>query len=131
MFRVVGHAVKCMRMSNARLLKVGDVALKAPVAAYEGKVVAVDTTDPQDNRVMLSPPLPRDAKLVGSTIHFENDLPCDTSYDIKAIGDGWISTGDMTRIRGFKDPKRFDAGYTYFANPGDRFFVPTHTSLDR
>jgi len=131
MVRLSGGAVKCMRMSNARLLRAGDVTLTSPLAAYEGKVTRVDATNPEDNRVFLEPPLPRNTALVGTTIHFENALPWDTSYDIRAVGEGWISTGDITLIRGFKDPKRFDAGYKYLVNPGDRYILPVHSGLDR
>ena len=131
MVRLVGDEVKCMRMSNARLLKVKDLVLTANVAAYKGKVTKVDATDPENNLVFLEPPLPQDAALVGQTIHFNNDVAYDTSYDIKAVGDGWISTGDITIIQGFKDPMNFNAGYKYLVNPGDEYVVPNCVGLDQ
>ena len=131
MVRFVNGSVKCMRMSNARRLTASGVTLTSPIAAYEGTVTKVDAANPEDNRVTLDPPLPLDTGMTGLTIHFKNDLPWDTSYDIMTVDDGWISTGDVTLIRGFKNRKRFDAGYTYLVKPGDRYVLPIHTRLDR
>ena len=131
MVRLVAGQVTCMRMANARLLKAAGVELASDVAAYRGKVTRVDTSDPHDSRVFLDPPLPRDAGLVGQTIHFANAVPWDTTYDIKAIGDGWISTGDITIVAGFKDPKDFASGHKHLVNPGDGYVVPTCAGLDR
>ena len=131
MIRVVNGAVKLMRMSNATLLKLGEVELKADIPAYEGTVTAIDISDAMNNTVSLDPPLPQDDTLIGNVIHFRNDLPLDTSYDIKALTGDKISTGDITIIRCFKDNENFDAGYEYLANPGDSYIVPCHYWLDR
>jgi len=131
MIRLVNGTVKLMRMSNATLLKLGEVELKADVAAYEGTVTAIDAGDPINNTVSLDPPLPQDPELVGKVIHFHNDLPLDTSYDIKAVTAGGISTGDITIIRGFKNNNDFSAGYEYLVNPADSYSVPCHYSLER
>ena len=131
MIRLVNGEVKLMRMSNATLLKMGEVALKAEVAAYEGTVSKIDASDPQNNLVMLDPPLPQDAEFVGQTIHFDNDLPLDTSYEIKAVIAEGISTGDITIIQGFKDRSDFEAGYKYLVNVGDPYVVPCAVGLDR
>jgi len=131
LIRLVDGEVKLMRMSNATLLRRGDVALMAPTAACEGTVTAIDTTDPMNNTVTLDPPLPADESLVGTVIHFQNDLPLDTSFDVKALTADGISTGDITIIRGFVDKKNFDAGYTYLVNPGDGYLLPLTRALDR
>jgi hypothetical protein len=131
MIRLVGDEVKCMRMSNARLLKVKDIELTSKIAAYKGKVTRVDASDPEKNLVFLEPALPQDAQLVGQTIHFQNNLPMDTSYEIKAIGEGWISTRDITVVAGFNDPNDFDSGYRYLVNVGDEYIVPNCVGLDR
>ena len=131
MIRLVNGEVKLMRMSNATLLKMGEVALKAEVAAYEGTVSKIDASDPQNNLVMLDPPLPDDAEFVGQTIHFGNDLPLDTSYAIKAVTAEGISTGDITIIQGFRDKADFEAGYKYLVNVGDRYCLPCTVGLDR
>jgi len=130
MIRVVNDQVKTMRMCNATLLRKGEAELTAPVAAYEGTVTAIDISDPLNNRVMLAPPLPQDDGLIGKVIHFQNDLPLDTSYDIKAITADGISTGDITIIRSFKDNADFAAGYNYLVNPGDRYAVPIVVGRD-
>ena len=124
MIRLVGDEVKFMRMSNARLLKIKGIELTSDVAAYKGKVTRVDASDPEKNLVFLEPALPQDAQLVGQTIHFQNNLPMDTSYEIKAVGEGWISTGDITIVAGFNDPKDFNSGYKYLVNVGDEYVAP-------
>ena len=131
MVRSVGGAVTLMRMAHARMLRAGDVELTCEVPTYTGKVVRVDASDPQNNRVYLEPALPQDADLVGSVIHFQNDVPYDTSYDVKAVGDGWISTGGITVVAGFSNPEAFDSGLRYLVNPGDGYVVPVTVGLDR
>jgi len=131
MIRFADGQVKSMRISNARLLRAKDFELICDVCAYTGKVTKVDANAPQNNLVFLEPGLPKDAELVGKVIHFKNDLPLDTSYDIKAVGDGWISTGDTTIVAGFNVPKDFDSGYKYLVNPGDEYVVPCLAGLDR
>ncbi|MDP6775881.1 MAG: heparinase II/III family protein, partial [Candidatus Latescibacteria bacterium] len=131
MVRSEGGKVELMRMAHARFLRVGDVELTCEVPAYSGKVVRVDASDPQDNQVYLEPGLPQDAGLAGGVIHFRNEVPYDTSYDVKAVGDGWISTGRITTIAGFNDPEDFDSGYRYLVNPGDGYAVPVVVRLDR
>jgi len=68
---------------------------------------------------------------VGKQIMFKNDLPLDTTYDIKEITPAGISTGDITIIQGFKDRTDFSAGYKYLVNVGDEYIVPCQASLDR
>jgi hypothetical protein len=131
MVRMSGGEVTAMRMVNGRRLSVHGIALTSEQAAYTGRVERIDTSDPADQRVALDPPLPDNADLVGQTIHFQNDVPWDTTYDIQAISDGIISTGDLTLIRGFVDRSDFSAGHTYLVNPGDRYIVPLTASLDR
>ncbi len=126
-----GGGIKLMRMANARRLEAKGVELTSPIAAYRGRVVNVDSSNPADNRVFLDPPLPRDKAFIGRPIHFKNDLPLDTTYDIKAVGEGYISTGDITIVAGFKDPKNFSAGFRYLVNPGDEYVVPCFVGLDR
>jgi hypothetical protein len=131
MVRLVNGEVKIMRLIRGTLLQAGQVKLTAKTSAYVGKVEAIDITDPSNNLVILDPPLPADARLVGQTIHFLNSLPEDTSYEIKGIQGNAISTGDITLIAGFKDPKDFGAGYKYLVNPGDGYVLPCITQLNR
>ena len=131
MIRMVDGRVTTMRMVNGRRLAAHGVDLTSDQAAYTGRVERIDTSDPADQRVYLEPPLPDDAVLVGRAIHFQNDVPWDTTYDIHAVVDGAISTGDLTLIRGFKDRSDFSAGHTFLVNPGDRYSVPLTASLDR
>ncbi len=131
MIRLVDGEMNLMRMSNATLLSYGDVKLVAERAAYEGTVSKIDSSDPENNLVSLDPPLSQDINLVGQTIHFDNDLPLDTSYEIKAVTAEGISTGDITIIQGFKDKADFEAGYKYLVHVGDPYLVPCTVGLDR
>jgi len=131
MLRLVNGEVKLMRMSNATLLRHGDVELAADQPAYEGTVTDIDASDAASNLVALDPPLPQDANLVGQAIHFQNDVPLDTTYDIKQVTPEGISTGDITVIWGFQDPDNYDAGYKYLVNVGDKYVVPCCVGLDR
>jgi oligo-alginate lyase len=118
-----------MRMVGAILLACDEARLTAGCADYGGRVAKVQA-GPSGNRVVLSPPLPREAGLVGRTIHFLNDLSPDTSYPIRAVLEDGVSTGDLTLVRGFKDANDFGAGYTYLVNPGDPYRVPAVAGLD-
>jgi len=130
MVRLVDEEVKCMRMSNSRLLRVKDIELTSKIAAYKGKVVGVDASKPEKNLIFLEPALPQDAQLVGRMIHFQNSLPMDTSYEIRAVGENWISTGDITVVSGFNNPEDFNSGYKYLVNVGDDYILPNCAELD-
>lgn len=123
--------VQALRMVNGTLLQVGEVKLTAPVGAYQGRVKAIDSSDPANNLVLLEPPLPPEAGPVGQTIHFQNDLPQDTSYRIQSVQGEAISTGDISLIAGFRDPQNFQAGYRYLVNTGDGYRVPVAVALDQ
>ena len=129
--RLVQGRVKLMRMSNATRLSYGGVTLSADQAAYQGKVVRIDASDAENNLVSLDPPLPWKMDLVGRTIHFSNKLPLDTSYQIRAVTQEGISTGDITIIQGFRNSGDFTAGYKYLVNVGDKYSVPCSVGLDR
>ena len=131
MVRLVGGQVCTMRMSDATLLTCGDVTLQLDIPAYEGTVTAISADDPMDHRISLDPPLPQGDVLVGQRIHFDNGLPLDTTYEIKAVTPESISTGEMTIIQGFADRKDYGAGFRYLVNVGDRFVVPNHAGIDR
>ena len=128
MIRLVEGKAELMRMIGGELLAHGDARLTAEQSAWRGKVTRVDASDTENNLVFLDPPLPKNAALVGRTIHFINDLPMDTSYKIKAITPTGISTGQITVVRGFKRRNDFTAGHTYLVNPGDGYLVPVIAS---
>jgi hypothetical protein len=131
MVRFSAGRVKSMRMANARSLKAGGEELTCATPAYQGKVTRVDAANAADQRVFLAPPLPAGAKLVGRTIHFQNDVAGDTSFDITAQGADWISTGEIGLVHGFKVPADFQSGYQYSVNPGDCYSLPAVAGLDR
>jgi len=130
LLRLKGGKPTLVRLSEASLFSYGDLRINPERARYSGTVVAVDATDPEDNRIRLDPPLPADAPLAGETIHFSNELPPDTSYRIERVTADGISTGDITIIRGFSDPAYYGAGHTYLVNPGDSYTVPCAVGLD-
>ena len=130
MLRLAGDRVKLIRAVGATRLALGDAQLLSERDAWRGKVVRVDASDAQNNLVFLDPPLPEGPDLVGRTIHFLNDLPIDTSYEIRAVTPDGISTGDITLVRGFKDRTNFTAGHTYLVNPDDEYVVPVCLGRD-
>ena len=119
-----------MRMCKGTLLRMGTIELTAKTAAYRVKVVGVNTDDPIASKVKLSPPLPTDPAVIERTIHFINDVPLDTTFDIRAISGDYLSTGDSTVVWGFKDPQNFASGYKYLVNVGDDYVVPGCAALD-
>lgn len=130
MVRFVDGQVALMRMCNSTRLSCAGIELVADRPAYRGVVTAVNVEDASDNRVQLDPPLPAEFALAGQTIMFENDLPMDTSYEIKRVIDDGISTGDITLIRRFKDSSDYAAGYEYLVNAGDKYTVPVCAGVD-
>ncbi len=130
MIRLVNGQVRTIRMSDATLLTYGDIRLETDQPAYEGTVIAINADDCDDHRIALDPPLPQNEALVGQRIHFENAVAQDTTYEIKSLTPEGISTGEMTIIDGFQDRMDFSAGHKYLVNPGDRYTVPNHVSLD-
>lgn len=129
LIRLVNDKAKLMRLVGGTLIAHGDARLTADRAEWRGKVLGIDASNAENNLVLLDPPLPQDAGLVGRTIHFTNSLPMDTSYEIRAVRADGISTGDITIVRGFKDRTDFTAGYTYLVNSGDEYVVPTIASI--
>ncbi len=124
MIRFIQGKADCMRMIGGTLLAHGDEKLTGERPVWRGKVTRIDASDAKNHLVFLDPPLPQNAALVGRAIHFINDLPMDTSYEIKAVTPAGISTGEVTVVRGFKQPSDFTAGHTYLVNPGDEYVVP-------
>lgn len=124
MIRLADGKATLMRLIDGAMIAHGDTRLTADQAEWRGTVVGIDASDAENNLVRLDPPLPQDAGLVGRTIHFVNDLPMDTSYEIRAVTAEGISTGDIAIVRGFKNRADFTAGHTYLVNPGDEYVVP-------
>lgn len=131
MIRIVDGEPVMMKMINGTSLKYNGTEIMAATAAYEGKVTAIDASDPANNTVTLDPPLPADIDFTGQTIHFLNDQPLDTSYDVKSVDGATISTGDITIIGGFNDVNDYASGYRYLVNPGDGYFVPNVVTLSK
>ncbi|MBD3182141.1 hypothetical protein GF312_07610 [Candidatus Poribacteria bacterium] len=122
--RTINNNPRLMRMVEGKMLRFGRVMLNYDSEAYRGKVVAVDASDPENHKIYIDPPLPADAEVKGKVIHFYGNQPMDTSYTIKEIGDGYISTGDITIIKGFWNPEDYTSGYKYLVKPGDDYIIP-------
>jgi hypothetical protein len=107
------------------LLAHGETELTADRAVLRGKVVGVDASQTESNVVLVDPPLPQDAGLVGRTVHFITDEPVDTSYEIRDLTADGLSTGDITIVKGLHEGTGATAEHTYLVNPGDEYVVPT------
>ncbi len=128
LIRLQGDKVTHMRMVGGTKLTCGGAQLIAGDGVLRGKVTKIDASNAEDNRIYLDPPLPNVAE--GLTIHFVNDDARDTSYQVTKVIPGGISTGDITIVRGFKNPKDFDAGVSYLVNPGNEYVLPMPASKD-
>ena len=128
MIRLVDGKVHLMRMVGGTLLAYGETELTAGQAAWCGRVVGVDASQAENNLVLVDQPLPQDAGLVGRTAHFITSGPVDTSYEIKGLTAGGISTGDITIVKGCRSDGKTSDEYTYLVNPGDEYVVPAVTA---
>lgn len=113
-----------LQMLNGTRLSHSGHAIETEQPAFEGVVKAVDISDPLDSRILLDPPIPQNSAVVGECIHFLNDNPLDTTYDIVRLLPDAVSTGDTTIIQGHKDFREPRKGYRLLVNPGDRYIVP-------
>jgi len=123
------NGVQQVRMVGGTRLTSGAVNLETEVGILRGTVTGVDVSDQENNLVYVDVQLPAGNSLIGRTIHFHNDLPLDTSYKIKGYGDGAVSTGDLTVVRGFKNFNDYDSGHAYLVNRGDEFTIPLVSTL--
>jgi hypothetical protein len=123
------HGTQQVRMVGGTRLTTADVNLETEVGILRGTVTGVDVSDPENNLVYLDPQLPVGNNLIGRTIHFHNDLQLDTSYEIKGVRSGAVSTGDITVVRGFRKSNDYNSGHSYLVNRGDEFTIPLVSSL--
>jgi len=126
--------VEFARLIAGTELRYGDVSLTSPIPpAITGTVVSTDTTDPNDNRVVVTLDGEASDALVGKLVVFENDREQDAAYLIRRIGKKGanveISTGDSTIIRGYANPEDFKAGYVLNVREGDTLRIPLSVSM--
>jgi len=109
-------------------LAYGGFALSQSLAAFTGKLVSADDSDPDDVVLKLDRPLQDQGVsaqgLVGRYIIFDNAERSDASYEIMAVrDDNTISIGDMTLIERFVDPEQYDKGVVYNVVPGEAYRI--------
>ncbi|MFQ6098821.1 MAG: heparinase II/III family protein, partial [Armatimonadota bacterium] len=133
--RVRDGAVQKAALLGGAALSIGTFVVKADAPAYRGRVVRMDRDMKADGRIWVDAALPTDGSLVGEQIVIENDGARNACYDIRAVErDGdltMISCGDVSFIRGYKDPKDPDAGFVYNFEVGAAFTVPNHVYVQR
>ncbi|MEW6358866.1 MAG: heparinase II/III family protein [Planctomycetota bacterium] len=126
--------VEFARLIAGTELRCKDLVLECPAAEITGKVVSMDTTDPNDNRVVVTLDGEASDALVGKLIVFENDREQDAAYLIRRIqpkgANFEISTGDSTLIRGYADRDDFTKGYILNVREGDALRIPMSTSTE-
>ena len=116
-------------------LRFRDFALECPTPEITGTVVSTDTSDPNDNRVVVTLAGEASDSLVGRLVVFENDREQDAAYIIRRIekkgANFEISTGDSTLIRGYANPEDFSAGCVLNVREGDTLRIPLSVTMKR
>ncbi len=127
-----GGRVEFAKLVAGKSLSAKDVNLACPAPFVTGKVISVNTEDPNDNRVGVALDGAADESFAGRLAIFENDKAQDAAYTIRAVRKAGehhdISTGDSTLVRGYVDRENYSAGYTYNVKAGDGVRIPLSAS---
>lgn len=115
-------------MVAGTLLEGAGLRLWAPAAQWRGAITDLDREMDEHNCIYTQTPLPEGKVLSGSWLRVANDGGQDACYEIRQVrregGRTVIDLGDITLIRGVKDPNDYAAGYEYNIAPGDEFTIP-------
>ncbi|HLV81917.1 MAG TPA: hypothetical protein VKT32_16635, partial [Chthonomonadaceae bacterium] len=123
--------VEIAKLMGGTRLEGPGFALTAAAGAYTGVIKEVLISNPADQRLRLSPPVPPPARRPGRVLLVANDGVQDAAY----IVGGWpqaslASLGAVSLARGFKDKADPAQGYLLNVNPGDPYVLPTFVSVE-
>jgi hypothetical protein len=123
--------VEIVKLMGGTRLEGPDFVLTAGAAAYTGVIKAALFSDPADQRLRLSAPLPPPARRPGRLLLVANDGIQDAAYTVT----GWprpnvASLGAISLVRGLKDKTDPAQGYLFNVNPGDLYTIPTFVSIE-
>ncbi|HCU35463.1 MAG TPA: hypothetical protein DGT21_08385 [Armatimonadetes bacterium] len=122
-------------MAGGTLLSGYGVELGAPAAGREGTISDFDREMDESNCIYTETDLPMGETLAGTWMRVENDGRQDACYEIKSVrredGRSVIDLGDISLIRGVKNPEDYAEGYEYNVAVGDAFTIPGWTWAQR
>ncbi len=123
-----GRVQYALVVAGARLAGPG-IRIELPAARLTGRIVDFDREMDDHNCIYTDAALPLGDALAGSWLRIANDGKQDACYEIREVrrekGRTVIDLGDITFIRGVKNPKNYAAGYRYNFETGQRFEIPT------
>jgi hypothetical protein len=94
----------------------------------EGVIADMDRRMSDHNCIYTDAKLPTGDALAGSWMKIANDGGQDACYEVRSVrrekGRTIVDLGDITFIRQVKDPKNYDAGYSYNFEVGQAFTMP-------
>jgi hypothetical protein len=98
-----------------------------------GKIIDFDREYSNHNRIYIDVKV--DRSVIGEWIRIFNDGKTDACYEIKDIGFDekgmWLDIGDITFIRGFKDPIDYNKGFVYNFAVDDNFEIVLSEYIDQ
>jgi len=123
-----GRPVYAFVAGGTRLAGMG-LSIDLPSGEMNGAITDMDREMDEHNCIATDAALPVGDALAGSWMRIANDGKQDACYEIHGVrrekGRTAIDLGDITLVRGVKDPKDYDAGYVYNFETGQAFAIPS------
>jgi hypothetical protein len=133
--RLRGDSVIRAWLVRCASVKRGDFSVDAGAPGYRGRIVRLDDDMTGHGFLWVDTPLPVDGSLAGAEIVIANDRKRNAVYRIASVErDGnlfRIDCGDVSFIRGFKDPADYGQGYVTNFQQGAEWIIPNAISVDR
>ncbi|NPV46452.1 MAG: heparinase [Armatimonadetes bacterium] len=122
-----GHVERAALCRGTRLA-LGDFALTVPAPGQTGRIVRMDKDMEGKGYVWVDAILPLGETLRGQQMIIANDRQRNACYEIESVEqDGElykVCLGEVSFIRGFRDPKDYGKGFVYDFTEGAEFIVP-------
>ncbi len=126
--RVRGGKVEKAWLVRGSRIALGTYSLTLPTACYRGKILRLQRELQGRGYLWVDTPLPLGDVLKGSEILIENDRRLNACYRIEGVakeGDRYrIDCGEVSFIRGFRDPMDYRKGYVYNFEEGAAWVIP-------
>ncbi len=126
--RVRDGRVETAVLSRGTMLALGEFSLQLPQAGYSGTIAKMDKDMSGKGYVWVDARLPEGDTLAGQQMIIDNDRFRNATYTIESVeADGElfkVCLGDVTFVRGYKDPNNYESGFTYNFQEGAGFIIP-------